>query len=73
MAQSKTPGLRSAEALVIGDTPHDIDGAHASGIPVLAVASNTHSLDELAEHHPWRVMPALPAPAEFEAVLDATS
>jgi phosphoglycolate phosphatase-like HAD superfamily hydrolase len=73
LAQSRTPGLRSAEALVIGDTPHDIEGAHAAGIPVLAVASNTHSLHELAAHHPWRVMPMLPTPAEFAALLDATS
>ena len=73
MAQSRLPGLRSAEALVIGDTPHDIEGAHAAGIPVLAVASNVHSLDELAEHEPWRVTRVLPTPAEFEALLDAAS
>ena len=71
MAQSRVPGLRAAEGLVIGDTPHDIEGAHAVGIPVLAVASNTHTLDELASHRPWRVMRTLPGRPEFEALLAA--
>jgi phosphoglycolate phosphatase-like HAD superfamily hydrolase len=71
MAQSRAPGLRAAEVLVIGDTPHDIEGAHAVGIPVLAVASNTHTVDELASHRPWRVMRTLPAQPEFEALLEA--
>jgi phosphoglycolate phosphatase len=73
MAQSKRPGLRASEVLVIGDTPHDIDGAHAIGVPVLAVASNTHTLDELDAHRPWRLMPALPAPDAFEALLAMSS
>ena len=73
MAQSRIPGLRGAEVLVIGDTPHDIEGAHAVGIPVLAVASNTHSLDDLAAHRPWRLFSTLPPPAEFAALLDATN
>ena len=59
--------------LVIGDTPHDVEGAHSVGIPVLAVASNTHTVQELAMHRPWRVMPALPPPEEFNGILEATS
>jgi len=73
MAQSKLPGLRAAEALVIGDTPHDIEGAHAIGIPVLAVASNTHTMEELGAHRPWRLLPALPSVAEFTALLEASA
>ncbi len=73
MAQSRVPGLRAAEVLVIGDTPHDIEGAHAVGIPVLAVASNTHTLDDLGAHRPWRLFSTLPAPAEFAVLLDATN
>jgi phosphoglycolate phosphatase-like HAD superfamily hydrolase len=69
MAQSKLPGLRAPEVLVIGDTPHDIDGAHAIGVPVLAVASNTHTLEELCAHQPWRALPALPGVEAFEALL----
>jgi phosphoglycolate phosphatase-like HAD superfamily hydrolase len=71
-AQSKHPGLRESEVLVVGDTPHDIEGAHAIGVPVLAVASNVHSLDELGAHHPWRVMPALPTAVEFGEMLAAS-
>jgi phosphoglycolate phosphatase-like HAD superfamily hydrolase len=70
MAQARLPGLRASEALVIGDTPHDIEGAHAIGIPVLAVASNTHSLDDLAAHQPWKLLPVLPDRDTFATLLD---
>jgi phosphoglycolate phosphatase-like HAD superfamily hydrolase len=73
MAQSKLPGLRASEVLVVGDTPHDIEGAHAIGVPVLAVASNVHTLDQLSSHRPWRAMTALPSTAEFAAMLAASS
>jgi phosphoglycolate phosphatase-like HAD superfamily hydrolase len=73
MAQSTLPDLRASEVLVVGDTPHDIEGAHAIGVPVLAVASNTHTIDELRAHDPWRVMPALPPPDAFAALLAASS
>jgi phosphoglycolate phosphatase len=69
MAQTRVPGLRASEVLVVGDTPHDIEGAHAIGVPVLAVATNTHSLDELAAHRPWRVLPLLPPADEMAALL----
>jgi phosphoglycolate phosphatase len=73
MAQARVPGLRASEALVVGDTPHDIDGAHAIGVPVLAVATNTHSLAELASHQPWKVLPVLPDRDAFAALLDQAS
>ncbi len=66
------PGLDPAEALVIGDTPHDIEGAHAIGVPVLAVATNAHSLDELQAHHPWRAVAELPDVPGFADVLAAS-
>lgn len=69
MAQARLPGLRAGEALVIGDTPHDIEGAHAIGVPVLAVATNTHSLDELAAHHPWHAVAVLPDADEFRRLV----
>jgi len=70
MAQARLPGLRASEALVIGDTPHDIEGAHAIGVPVLAVATNTHTLDELASHRPWAALPRLPDREEFADLLE---
>jgi phosphoglycolate phosphatase-like HAD superfamily hydrolase len=71
-ARESMPDLQSHEALVIGDTPHDIDGARAIGVPALVVATNVHSLDELQAAHPWHALPALPVPAEFARLLDAT-
>lgn len=68
MAQARLPGLRAGEALVIGDTPHDIEGAHAIGVPVLAVATNTHSLEELAALRPWKAVPVLPGVDEWRAL-----
>jgi phosphoglycolate phosphatase len=70
MAQTRLPGLRASEALVIGDTPHDIEGAHAIGVPVLAVATNVHPLDELAAHQPWQAMATLPDCDAFAALLE---
>jgi phosphoglycolate phosphatase-like HAD superfamily hydrolase len=63
------PGLSASEALVIGDTPHDIEGAHSVGVPVLAVATNVHTLDDLAACHPWQARPALPDVLEFARLI----
>jgi phosphoglycolate phosphatase len=41
---------------VVGDTPHDIDCAHALGAKVLAVATGGSASQELAAHVPeWLV------------------
>jgi phosphoglycolate phosphatase len=69
LAQARLPGLTAEEVLVVGDTPHDIEGAHAIGVPVLAVATNAHNLDELGAYAPWRVLPRLPEPADFGALI----
>ena len=42
--------------VIIGDTPLDILAGHASGIPVIAVATGVYSVDELREHHPHAVV-----------------
>jgi len=47
------------EAVVIGDTPADIECARASGARVLAVATGRHSVSELAAHAPDAVIPDL--------------
>jgi phosphoglycolate phosphatase len=73
MAQSTLQGLRASEVLVVGDTPHDIEGAHAIGVPVLAVASNVHTLDQLSAHHPWRAMSALPPAVAFAEIVAASA
>lgn len=41
-----------ATVCVIGDTPRDIEAAHANGLPVISVATGHFSFDELMEHKP---------------------
>lgn len=54
---------------VIGDTPHDIECGAAIGARVIAVATGGYSMDELREHEAWRVLPELPAPDPFLALI----
>jgi len=55
---------------VVGDTPHDIECAHAIGARTVAVATGGYSLDELESHRPWRAFPALPPADEFLRMID---
>lgn len=48
--------LAPAEVLVVGDTPHDIDCAHALGARAAAVTTGGSTREELAAHRPdWLV------------------
>ncbi|MEE9394088.1 MAG: HAD hydrolase-like protein [Planctomycetota bacterium] len=40
-------GHAAENTIIIGDTPHDVDCAHAHGLPALGVATGTASLEEL--------------------------
>lgn len=42
----------TAVVYVVGDTPADIQAAHAAGVPVIAVATGIFSLQELKSHEP---------------------
>ncbi|MSR28170.1 MAG: HAD family hydrolase [Phycisphaerales bacterium] len=44
--------LRPGEVVIVGDTPLDIDCAHANGCQVVAVATGAHDLDELRNFSP---------------------
>ena len=55
---------------VIGDTPHDIEGANAIGVKTIAVATGGYSVEELSAHHPWRVFEELPPAAEFLRLIE---
>ncbi len=49
-------GLDPAEVLVVGDTPHDIDCAHALGAKAAAVTTGGATREDLAAHRPdWLV------------------
>jgi phosphoglycolate phosphatase-like HAD superfamily hydrolase len=55
---------------VIGDTPHDIHCANAIGAKTIAVGTGGYSVEELAEHRPWRVFTELPSVDEFMRVIE---
>jgi phosphoglycolate phosphatase len=41
-----------ASVCVVGDTPRDIEAAHANGLPVIAVATGHFTFADLLEHKP---------------------
>jgi phosphoglycolate phosphatase-like HAD superfamily hydrolase len=41
--------VSAAQALVVGDTPHDVEGAHAAGIACVGVGSHKFTVDQLRE------------------------
>ncbi|HET6923731.1 MAG TPA: HAD hydrolase-like protein, partial [Anaeromyxobacteraceae bacterium] len=51
--------VRPDAALVIGDTPRDVEAAHRVGVPVLAVATGRFSVEELRACGAERVLPTL--------------
>jgi phosphoglycolate phosphatase-like HAD superfamily hydrolase len=42
----------AASICVVGDTPRDIEAAHANNLPVIAVATGHSTFDRLLEHNP---------------------
>jgi phosphoglycolate phosphatase-like HAD superfamily hydrolase len=51
--------LDPGDALVIGDTPRDVEAARAHGVPVLAVATGRFTVAELREAGADAVLPTL--------------
>ncbi len=41
--------LSQAQAIAVGDTPRDVEGAHAAGIPCVGVGSHHFTVDQLRE------------------------
>ena len=41
--------VSAAQAIVVGDTPHDVEGAHAAGIACVGVGSHNFTVDQLRE------------------------
>jgi phosphoglycolate phosphatase-like HAD superfamily hydrolase len=48
MARARALGIDASHVVVIGDTPLDVDCAHAHGARAVAVATGEYSLDDLA-------------------------
>ena len=57
---------------VIGDTPHDIECAHAIGARTIAVATGGYSTAELEPYHPWRLFDELPPVNRFLELIEVT-
>jgi phosphoglycolate phosphatase-like HAD superfamily hydrolase len=71
LSLARTSGhVDAGQAVVIGDTPHDVECANAIGARTIAVATGGYTMDELTRHAPWRVWPALPPPPEFVRLLE---
>jgi phosphoglycolate phosphatase-like HAD superfamily hydrolase len=41
--------VTAAQAIVVGDTPHDVEGAHAAGIACVGVGSHNFTVEQLRE------------------------
>ena len=66
-------GAEAAGAgVVIGDTPLDVACARAMGLRAVAVATGSHSVEELAACDPWWVCDVLPSADELIARMDST-
>jgi phosphoglycolate phosphatase len=61
--------LRTADAIVIGDTPEDIGCARASGARVIAVATGRHGPAELRHFRPDAVLETLAGTDEILQIL----
>jgi phosphoglycolate phosphatase-like HAD superfamily hydrolase len=51
-AKAREMAGSNASVCVVGDTPRDIEAAHANSLPVIAVATGRYRFDELFEHEP---------------------
>jgi phosphoglycolate phosphatase len=60
----------TARTVLVGDTPHDIQAARASGSKVVAVATGRFDVHTLAQYEPDAVMPDLSDTAQFIATVD---
>lgn len=60
---------RDCRLVVVGDTPKDVDAAHAAGGECLAVATGTSSPDELRDAGADHVFEDLAAPGALDALL----
>jgi phosphoglycolate phosphatase len=62
--------VADGSAIVIGDTPHDIECANAVGARTLVVATGGYALPELLALQPWYGCNELPGPDDFLALID---
>jgi len=67
-ARALLPNLANPSLCVVGDTPRDIQAAHANAIPVIAVATGNYTFEELAALNPEVCATSLQALMAFQPV-----
>ncbi len=68
--QRLDPSMAPEEIVIVGDTPLDVQCARAIGARVVAVATGSHSCDELAATDPDLLLADLSDPAPLLSLLD---
>lgn len=63
-------GVSAETALLVGDSPYDVQAAHHGGFPCWVVTTGTHTAEELHAAGADRIFPDLPA---VRAALDGSS
>lgn len=70
IARRALPLAEGAEAIfVIGDTPHDVACGREIGARTIAVASGSHSVEELTACGPWVTLERIPEPPRFRELV----
>lgn len=64
-ARAFMPNLDSDRVFLVGDSPYDIECAHALAVRAIAVATGVHSTAELGRDEPWWLLDRLPSPDAF--------
>ena len=60
LAAALVPGFDVSRALVVGDTPKDVECAAVLGLRCLGLATGTHAAEQLAAAGAWRVLDRVP-------------
>jgi phosphoglycolate phosphatase-like HAD superfamily hydrolase len=69
VAAVRGTGVAPGDAVVVGDTPRDIDAARCCGVPVLAVATGRFGVEELRRHGADVAVETLGDPAALDFLL----
>lgn len=57
-------GAAAADAVYVGDGPHDIEAAHAAGMPAIAVTYGFYGHEDLSPYKPLAIVETVPSLAE---------
>lgn len=61
-------GAAAGDAVYVGDGPHDIEAAHAAGMPAIAVTYGFYGHADLSPYEPWAIVETVSGLAKRLAV-----